>query len=422
MTSLLDISTFMSLIWGFISPFTWLLYLIPPIILAYLVNSAILFYKQTQFKDALDFQMFEIRIPRLVTKGPKAMEQFFNALASLKNEPGDWHDIYNDGEVPRWFTFEIASFGGRTRLFMRVPKKLRSTVEAMLYAQYSDIEITDIDPADDYVNALPDTLEGLKQIGYDLFGMEIYLAKAAPYPINTYENFETKDNDERIIDPMATMLEIFGKLKPEEIIWLQFIIKPINDNWKKDGRGIIKDIKMASMKEAESTTGMINMRTAGEDLRIKLIEKKLAQPGFDTVIRYGYFAPKEILNKDVSYRGLTAYFNQFAADNKFAKNNDTITRTAHWHYPYFFSDKRTDTRKDMTIRLYRYRWHIEKTFIGKLLKSSFWFPMAFDQKSSVLSSDELATLIHIPTDVVLTAPTMDRLDSKNVSPPSNLPS
>ncbi len=408
-----------STIWAFISPFFLLLYLIPPIVLAYLLNSAVLFYKQLQFKNALNFEMFEIRIPRLIEKGPKAMQQFFNAVASLRNEPGDWHDNYIDGEVTRWFSVELASFSGQTRFFMRVPGKLRSTIEAMLYGQYPDIEILDIDPADDYVNSLPDSYEGVKQIGQELLGMEIYLSKDGGYPLNTYESYESKEGDERIIDPMATMLELFSKLRANETIWLQFILKPANDDWKARGKNIIKDIKAKEMKERQP--GVMVTRTPGEELLMKAIEHKIAQPGFDTIIRYMYFAPTEIFNKDLVYRGLTAYFNQFSLYNKFSKNSDTITRVAHWIYPYLFAKKRAAVRSDMMLKVFRQRSHKEGNLIGRILKSSFWFPVAFSHKSSILSSDELATMVHLPTDVVLTAPSMSLTDSKRVSAPSNLP-
>ncbi len=418
---IVDISSILGLLLGMISSFSWILYILVFVLLFLLTVDALLFYQQLKYKSAIQWSLLEINIPRQIMKGPKAMEQFFNALYSLRNAPGNLRETYYEGQVTKPFSLEVAAMNGKTVFYLRVPTNLKIAVEAILYGQYPDIEIYE---GLDYVDRLPSTFSELESIGYDLFGIELSLGKEDPFPIKNYELFETKEGDERLIDPMATLLEVFGKLQPEESLWLQIIVKPASDDWKKRGQEILKEIRMKSQQAAVPGQAAMNLRTPGEDLRLKLIEKKLSQPGFDTMIRYVYLAPKAMFNNAIPNSAVYAYFNQFVSElNGFKKNSSTATRVSPWTFPYTVQmAQRLQERKQAFLAVYRNREHKEDTWIGKKLKSSFWYSHHAGQKSSIFSSDELATFYHMPTDVVLTAPVMQRIESKHVSPPANLPS
>ena len=53
--------------------------------------------------------------------------------------------------------------------------------------------------------------------------------------------------------------------------------------------------------------------------------------------------------------------------------------------------------------------------IETLDRWNFW------HKYAILNTEELATLFHPPTDVVITTGLMDRVESKRVAPPAELP-
>ena len=61
-------------------------------------------YRQNRYKQAIAWTILELKMPREVLKSPKAMEQFFAALAALRNVSGDFMELYWDGEVTLWFS------------------------------------------------------------------------------------------------------------------------------------------------------------------------------------------------------------------------------------------------------------------------------------------------------------------------------
>src|SRR3989338_7451148 len=60
------------------------------------------------------------------------------------------------------------------------------------------------------------------------------------------------------------------------------------------------------------------------------------------------------------------------------------------------------------------------TYMGKLAQFHF-FTSSFTQKMSLLNTEELATLWHLPTEAVITQPIMERIEAKKMGPPPNLP-
>ncbi len=397
-------------IFGAFQAFGWVIYLTLPIALFVVLANTFLYYNQAKFKKGIDWSLIEIRIPREILKGPKAMEHFFNILYGLRNGPSGFKEKYLDGEVTRWFTLEIATMSGRTRFFLRVPTKLKIAVESMLYGQYSDLEVFD---GEDYTDLMPKTFEGLQQIGYELFMTEAALDKPSSYPINNYELFETKEGDERILDSMSMLMELLGRLSSDEVFWMQILLAPADGGWQDEGKALIKEIKA---KEAALTKESgANLRTPGEELKTKMIEKKISRFGFKTLIRYAYMAPKPVFNSELASRGIFSYFSQFSNDmNVFKKNSKIEVKPAKGD-PMEGAGK-----KNYMLKEYITRAMPEETFMGQYLTAGS-VSLGGAHKLSILTSDELAAVFHPPTNVVLTAPVMERIESKRVSAPSNLP-
>ena len=66
-----------------------------------------------------------------------------------------WRDAYFKGKVPDWLALEIVGSGGEIHLYIRVIEKYKSLVEAQIYAQYSEAELT---PVEDYMLRFPSSL------------------------------------------------------------------------------------------------------------------------------------------------------------------------------------------------------------------------------------------------------------------------
>ncbi len=407
---------------SFLAPLKWIILPILAFFVFLIFRDALLFYSQVKFKNEIEWDIFEIKIPREIEKGPKAMEQFFASLWTLFNTPVGWKEKYIDGEVTRWYSFEIIGVGGKAHFYCRMPKRFRHLIESMLYAQYPDIEIIS---SGDYTDQLPNSFDGFERIGYDLFGVELNLKNPAPNPINTYMAFEEKGGEERIIDPISVILETLSRLRPEEQAWIQMVVRPVDPKWREEGEKVIKEIKEKLNPEpkpgpAGTPAYRFSLMTPAEEEKLKAISRKISKQGFETIVRTLYVAPKDIFDRDL-FRNLTGYFNQYSSNlNYFAFNMATFTKSKWWTWPFILSNLRTKNKKRKLFRRYIQRYIPEETFWGRL-NDSTRVNLSKKPSISILNTEELATLFHPPTNVVLTAPSLDRIESKKVSPPGYVP-
>ena len=129
-------------VFSFLASYKWVVFPVLAWLAFLIVRDILLFSSQAKWKREIEWDVFEIRVPREIEKGPKAMEQFFASFWTLFNTPSNWKEKYFDGEVTRWHSFEIYGSGGRAGFYMRVPKKFRHLIESMLYAEYPEIELS----------------------------------------------------------------------------------------------------------------------------------------------------------------------------------------------------------------------------------------------------------------------------------------
>lgn len=392
--------------------------------LLFLAVSFWLSYINEYFKKSIGWVMLELRIPRELRKSPKAMEQVFMSIHGVRNSPSNVKEKWWDGEVTMWFACEMVSFGGELHFYIRIPEKHRNMIEAAIYAQYPDIEVAE---AEDYIQRMPSTAEELRKNGYELFGNELVLAKPDAYPIKSYVDFEAIE-EERQLDPISALLETIAKVKPQENIWIQILIRPRDDSWKKESEKLVQTLKEKTGKERIQTpagTFVYTERTPGEVEVMKAVERTIAKPGFDSLVRYIYIATQETYNDGFARRGVFSAFNQYASEslNKFRHNTKAWTRTSFWHWPHLFPKRRKYARQERIYSSYRTRRMYDETFTGAVLKMKFfhWGIAARDRSRIVLNAEELATIYHPPTFIVLTGPLIKRVEARKVGPPAGLP-
>jgi len=433
------------------NPITWLVILGVFVLLLKLFREAWLFHRQGIYKNSIEWVLLELKIPREVDRTPRAMEQFFKNIYDLKNSAGNFVEKYIEGEVPLWWSFEIVSFGGKVHFYIRTPKKFKKMVESALYAQYANVEI---DEVDDYMNAIPLSTKEIYKKNENIFGSEFFLANPNYFPIKIYEDFELS-KEEMAIDPVSALIEIMAGIHKEETVCIQLLTRPIDIYWKEEGqeyinkligRGngkskkvfgeglyeLVRNVFWAPVEhpiwseatKEEKKEDMFSMfkLTPGQQDNLKAVENKLSKQGFESLIRFIYLAPSAIFSTNFARKGILSAWNQYAAQslNFFKNNNQVETRTRWNFYPYVFIKRRVEARKQRILYNFRNRRMPEEIAFGKVYTST---PMNFNTKSkvSVLTTNELATIYHIPTAVVLTSPHIKRLESKKMGPPSGLP-
>lgn len=355
------------------------------------------------------------------------MEQVFMGIHALYNAWSSFKEHWWDGEITLWFSCEVVSFGGEIHFYMRIPEKHRNMIEAALYSQYPDIGITQL--SDDYVTRLPPTHKELEASGYKLFGNELRLEKPDAYPIKTYLEFETME-EEKQLDPISALLEVLSKIKPQEVIWLQILIRPTDNSWKKRGEDLIKKLKEETGRtQVETAAGKLVMieRSPGELEVLKAIERNIAKPGFETLIRYLYMATAEVFDSNFGQRGVYSALNQYASEslNRFKHNVKAWTRANIWFWPHIFPAKRVMARKERIYAAYRARKMYEDpaaplTSKVQNIKAFHWGIKAQEVGKMVLNTEELATIFHPPTVAVLTGPLIKHVEARKVGPPAGL--
>ena len=412
--------------WRFAQSVDWLIYILVATGIFFFARSWWLFWRQEDYKHRIRWKFIEIKVPREVLKGPKAMEQFFQELAPLANRPGTIWKKWLDGEIVRYHTIDIIGRNNEVRFFMRISDRILPAVEGFLYGQYPEIEIVH---CEDPLKEFPQTYKELSSQGYEIWGNELLQGKSPSISIKTYNEFEQLQGDEkgRIIDPFSVLLELISNLKPSEMILVQFMLNPDTSHspWKDEAKKILEEFRNTTQQLGEDKEGnpqyRFRFRTPGEEGVIKRLEEKVERATFETTIRYIYLAPKEIYNFNIGYRGIQTFFNQFRHDRQSLDRNFSVMTKAEWYYvPFIFPGTRLYWRRHAFWRKYMERFLPEHTFASKLFESHFW-AWAFSHHPPILSSEELATLFHIPTNVVLTAPSMERIESKRLAPPSHLP-
>lgn len=373
-----------------------------------------------------------IDIPKGNEQTPKAVEQIFAHLLGAHKNPG-LEEAYLDGFMQRYFSFEIVSIEGYIQFIIGTEKKFRDLVEASIYAQYPDAEITEIeDYAKDFPSYFPNK-------DYQLFGTEYLLTnKEQCYPIRTYEKFEHPMAEEVFKDPLAALLETMTRIGKGEFGGIQILAKPINKefrHWVDHGLKLVRKLIGAKVKTKETLLGQVGglpgrlVDTAadiilgreelavkktekeeppslmlhlspGEKEIVEAVEKKIAKLGFACKIRMIYLAKKDVYDKNRLVYGVTGAFKQFALENLNGIKPDgskVITRTF-----YFLKEPRLNWRRTRLINAYKAR--------------SRWKGIM----EYILNIEELASLWHFPM-LTVKAPLVAKTEARRGQPPTALP-
>lgn len=452
-----DVFNVLLIIGGFIVSLWWIWI---PWFLFVLAWSIWIGYKRNECINSWDWVLLEVIPPRDIKKTPKAMEQFFTALHGTHQAGLNWWDIHMKGETQKWFSFEMVSQGGDIHFFIRTVSNLRNLIESNIYAQYPEAEISQVN---DYINSVPKDIAF--DDNYNVWGTEFIAIKEHAYPIRTYPEFE-KDilSEDQRIDPVANLLEIMSKIDSDEKIWIQTLVRPVAHTWKdvsdklknklvgreekKKESEIIKEMKAWKDTTKEVANHLVTGRlTEGGSLEerkedksldlltkterdiIDSIESKTFKHGFDVIIRFVYFAPKDIF-ESANIQAIVGAYKLFGTQhlNGLKPNSAKVSPTSI-DYSWQFKKTRKSYRRKRVFRDYIKRNFAQYTYssaIHYLEKPLFfqrwpilsWFFIR--SNPFVFNSEELATVYHFPSEPVKT-PLTPKVEAKKSEPPRGLP-
>jgi len=420
MATLLDIiREILASIW---TVFTWVWWIVLPIWIFNILFDAYMKYIHARFLKNAKYVLLELRVPKDIIKTPKSMENIFSTFHATKMSVSDFKKKYIKGEMQLWLSLEIVGNGGGISFYIRTPEQFRNLVEAQIYAQYPNAELIE---SQDYVEFMPNDIPNKY---FDCWGADFGLAKDPAYPIKTYEYFEEVKEEKRI-DPLSSIVETMSKLKGDQKVWLQILIKYTDDKWKEAGDEIVNKLagKKGAKKEMgfgefasqfavnlvkapvvlpewdfggddkDAGTSKVSHLTQGEKDIIEAIQDKTSKLGFESFIRFLYIDRRETFNRQ-NINSIMGALQQFSTQNL---NALKIYKPSSCSGSHPFKAQKEFLKKRLLYLAYRLR------IFNPGIKS-------------ILNTEELATLYHFPI-MTVEAPFLRRIEAKKGEPPINLP-
>lgn len=339
-----------------------------------------------------------VRVQKEVPEDEKN-KQPKEVIAVAEHMYASFYSIFKGGWKEWWsgeehIAIEIGVVKSMISFYMVVPKKYVELIRKQMNAQLPDAIIDEVE-------------------GYNIFKEDSHVEaisldfnKNFMYPIKTYENMES--------DPLNNITNALSKLSDQEGAAIQFLIRPISNNWHRKGRAaahamqqgkpivdqvwwlkILSYIGKALMFLLDNIFNRANsandpQKSIKEDKveltelqreLIKALEEKASKVGFETKIRIITSSPDNV-SAQANLENIYSAFTQFLS-------------------PERNGFKRSKESKDKVIRDYIFRRFV-------------------DDSKMILNTKELATIIHFPNQHVDT-PNINWLLAKRAPLAANAP-
>jgi hypothetical protein len=380
-----------------------------------------------RFVTDIKWKLLEIKVPKTILKTPKAMEQIFAAAHAPYSYGIGPYKKYWEGQEQYWMIFELIGRAGETHFYLRVPTQFRNMMESAIYAAYPEAEITE---AEDYLEELPHVLPNET---FDVSGFEEVLRHENYLPIRTYPMFEEAVEEHRI-DTIAPLMEAMSKLKNDEQLWFQVVIKPTGEDFRKEGEQEIKKLLGIEEQKKPSMWPKLDLGISPQEAlrapfehpgaakpskndqqakmprflmtpvdkeRADAIHLKISKIAFEATLRFLYVEKREGAEDSGHTNSIHGFIRQFNTQNLNSLKPNSPTSTASYSVKYnIFKKTRIRARKRYLYEHYRH-----------LLPATH---------ESILNIEELATVFHFPLAVVSTTE-LAKVESRKGSPPASLP-
>lgn len=357
---------------------------------------------------SLDLVFLRIQVPKKESKEDLEQEQasfssgkdFKEVLGIAAHMFDSLHSIYTKS-IKHYFagqdflSLEYVVLNNQIFFYILAPRELVSLVEKQITGFYPDCYI---DKVEDYNIFQPDS---------KFAGCYMELTKEYMYPFKSYSRLNS--------DPINNITNALSKLSPDDGAAIQIMVKPEKDGWQHHGREEAKGIfnqkskhGFASWNPLSWFAAIFDFMVKGEvenkhaptenssrstpmtDEEVKAMEEKNSKIGYKTLIRIVTASPSEREAK----AHLANIKSAFAQYNSPAANGFTYTKYA--------SEK-------AVIKNFIFRHFIQP------------WPQFLRHKKMILSSEELASLFHIPNIRYNRTPNIAWQNYKIAPPPNNIP-
>ena len=311
-----------------------------------------------------------------------AAETFFTAIGGLKAQKGFKAWLYGRDDE---FAFEIVARDKMVMFYVTVPASMRTFIEQQLSAAWPDAFMEEVE---DYNIFQPTGV---------IVGSYVKLKRNHAFPIKTYRKMDA--------DPLATLTNVLAKIPEHEGAAFQFIVRSAPAAWRKRGVEVAHNIQqgmkvedamkkkkpgelskwiaaLGSGKKSEESKKEYKLSPQEEEV-VKAIEEKASKAGMDVCARL-IVSASDAGQAQITLENMLNGFAQYSV----------------FQYGNTFTKSVPSSKMDLGRR-----------FIYRL----------FDERqSSVLNTEEMASLWHLPLPWTET-PNIRWLGARRASAPPDVP-
>lgn len=338
------------------------------LLLGLLYGIGYVFFLWNKHKDrtdqALRSVLLQVALPRDNEIKIDAAEQMFSSLASIR-KGGRFSFLKPQPHI----SFEIVGMPGDIRFYVHVPKNLQDLVEKQINGAYPDAEITVV------LESAQNASKKSFIVGneYNIFSENGKVAFAS-FKLKSSDYLPVKVYKDLPVDPLSSITSVLAKMTEGEGAAVQILASPADSKWKQQGRSYIAKTKK---NEANPETA----KYSADSKELEAIEGKIGKPGFNVVVRV-VVSSSTIESAQAHLSNIATAFSQFDGANSFTKNKHRFKHLFVTDFVYRFMPMRGQT--------------------------------------SVLSSEELATIFHFPNKSI-TTPNIHWVNAKRAPAPAKIP-
>ena len=306
---------------------------------------------------SLEMSTLEVQLTKDNEIKVDAAEQMFASFAGLKKS-----GFFTFLEIEDVLGFEIVGRKGEIRFYVSAPNRLIDLVEKTIYSFYPQASIRKVDEPNIF------TPEG--KVSYGCLAQK----NKKFFPLKTYRELPT--------DSLSSTMSALTKMGDGEGAIIQILMRPATSKWKSLGKSFV-----SNSKKQESNPEKASFRT--DHKMLEKIDEKITRPCYEVMIRYVVCSPSKE-SADMHIRNIKTAFAQFNSDQ-----NSLTSPKLVWKGGF------------MTNFIYKFFPMVELLPFGRL--------------TSILSTEELASLYHFPNKTVET-PHIVWLKAKTAPVNSEVPS
>ncbi len=414
--------------------FRWMVGTAPlwlPVALWQISWNAWIWYVQALFLSGRNPVLLEMKVPREISKSPRAMEIAITGLSISSGETTFIHRGWK-GQVRTYFSMELASFGGDIHFYFWCWKNYRSAVETSLYAQYPEIELIEVE---DYASkfqydpAIHSTFcTDFRRETHAYHELKTGTRNVDAYPIRTYIDWELdKDpKEEYRVEPLAQVIEYLGSIKPNEQVWVQIVLrkagnydgtlfpKNMEEEWEAACREEVNRVRFSASSRPHDPHGhgdpgtdddraQFPHPTESQKEQLIAMERNFGKHPFEVGIRGVYISTGGLHGP--TYSGLRYMWRPF--------NNPqyrSALKPKRWTNNFDYPWQDINGVRDQLVT---------RRFLDAYRRRSF-FTSPWKTPTFVMTNEELASIWHPPSSTIQT-PGLERIPASKASAPSNLP-